>query len=94
MLTIKPLHDKILVQRIGEETSVGGIIIPDTAKEKPQKGKIIRVGSGKSTKSGKKIKPVVKEGDIVLFGKYSGDEWSIGNEEYLFLTEDEILAIL
>ena len=94
MLTIKPLHDKILVQRIEKETSVGGIIIPDTAKEKPQKGKIIRVGSGKSTKSGKKIKPVVKEGDIVLFGKYAGDEWSIANEEYLFLTEDEILAIL
>jgi chaperonin GroES len=92
---LRPLHDRILLKRIEEEeVRRGGIIIPDTAKEKPQEGKVIAVGTGKVTEDGKKIPPDVKAGDRVLFGKYSGSEVKIDDEEYLILREDDILGIL
>ncbi|MFQ5750413.1 MAG: co-chaperone GroES [bacterium] len=92
MQNIKPLGDRILVKRIEEEQKAGNIIIPDTAKEKPQRGEVVAVGTGKVDKNGKKIPLAFKKGDKVLFGKYSGDEWKSGGEEYLFLSEDEIMA--
>jgi chaperonin GroES len=92
---LRPLHDRILVKRVEEEeVRRGGIIVPDTAKEKPQEGKVIAVGTGKVTEDGKKIPPDVKAGDRVLFGKYSGSEVKIDDEEYLILREDDILGIL
>ncbi|MFQ5822950.1 MAG: co-chaperone GroES [bacterium] len=92
---IKPLGNRILVKRLEkEEQKAGNIVIPDTAKEKPQKGEVIAVGTGKIDKSGKRIPLSVKKGDKVLFGKYAGDEWKMGDEEYLFLSDDEILAII
>jgi chaperonin GroES len=92
---IKPLGDRILVKRLEkEEKKEGGIIIPDSAKEKPQEGEVVAVGTGKPDKSGKKIPLAVKQGDKVLFGRYAGDEWEMGDEDYLFLSEDEILAII
>lgn len=92
---IKPLGDRILVKILErEEEKVGGIIVPDTAKEKPQQGEVVAVGTGKLDKSGKRSPLTVKKGDKVLFGKYAGDEWKMGGEDYLFLTEDEILAII
>jgi chaperonin GroES len=94
-LKIRPLHDRILVKRLEEgETVRGGIIIPDTAKEKPQEGKVVAVGNGKVGDDGKKIPLDVKAGDKILFGKYSGSEVKIEDEEYLILREEDVLAIL
>ena len=94
-MKIRPLHDRILVKRIEEqEVKKGGIIIPDTAKEKPQEGKVIAVGTGKVTEDGKKLPMAVKEGDRILFGKYSGSEVKIDGEEYLILREEDILGVL
>ena len=91
----RPLHDRILVKRIEEgEQKVGGIIIPDTAKEKPQQGKVVAVGSGKVKEDGKRIAMDVKEGDTILFGKYSGQEIKLEGEELLIMREEEILAVL
>ena len=91
----KPLHDKVLIQRLeGEAKSAGGIIIPDTAKEKPQEGKVIAVGSGTVLKDGKTIAMQVKPGDRVLFSKYGGTEIEIGDEHYLVMREDDILGII
>ena len=93
--TFKPLNDHVLVQRLEQETiSKGGIIIPDTAKEKPTKARIIAVGSGKLSKDGKRFKMSVKPGDIVLFGKYSGSEVKLNGEDYMILREDDILAVV
>ena len=93
-LNVTPLHDRVLVKRIEEKESVkGGIIIPDTAKEKPQEGEVIAVGAGKIEK-GARIPLDVKAGDRILFGKYSGTEIKVEDEEYLILREEEILAKL
>lgn len=92
---LRPLHDRVLVQRIEEEEArYGGIIIPDTAKEKPQEGKVIAVGTGKRTEEGKTLPLDVKAGNRVLFGKYSGSEVKIDDEEYLILREEDILGVL
>ncbi|HEX6163736.1 MAG TPA: co-chaperone GroES [Vicinamibacterales bacterium] len=94
-MALRPLHDRILVQRIEEEEQkVGGIIIPDSAKEKPQQGKVAAVGSGKADKDGKRIPLDVKEGDTILFGKYSGQEVRVDGEDYLIMREDEVLAVI
>jgi len=90
-----PLHDRILVRRLEEgETMRGGIIIPDTAKEKPQEGEVISVGKGKSNDEGKVFPLDVKAGDTILFGKYSGTEIKIDNEEFLIMREEEVLGIV
>ena len=92
---MKPLHDRIIVRRIEEgEQKIGGIIIADSAKEKPQQGKVIAVGAGKVKDDGKRIPLDVKEGDTILFGKYSGQEIKINGEEHLIMREDEVLAIV
>jgi len=92
---LRPLHDRILVKRIEEgDVKHGSIIIPDTAKEKPQEAKVIAVGNGKVTEDGKKIPLDVKAGDRVLFGKYSGSEIKLDGEEYLILREEDVLGIL
>ena len=94
-MKIRPLHDRLLVERLEEkEVKKGGIIIPDTAKEKPQEAKVIAVGNGKMTDEGKKIPLDVKAGDKILFGKYSGSEVKIDDKEYLIMREDDVLAIL
>jgi len=94
-MKIRPLQDRIIVKRIEEEEKTkGGIIIPDTAKEKPSQGKVIAVGSGKVTDDGKKIPMEIKVGDRVLFGKYSGTEVKIEEEEHLILREDEVIGIV
>ena len=94
-MKIRPLGDRILVKRIQEEeTTKGGIIIPDTAKEKPQEGKVVAVGKGKTTEEGKLVPPDVKAGDKILFGKYSGSEVKIDGEEHLIMREDDILGVL
>ena len=94
-MKVKPLHDRILIRRVEEkETIKGGIIIPDTAKEKPQEGEVIAVGGGKKTEDGKVIPLDVKAGDRILFGKYSGTEIKIDDEEYLIIREDEVLGII
>ena len=94
-MTVRPLHDRILIKRIEEkETVKGGIIIPDSAKEKPQEGQVIAVGNGKKTEEGKVIPLDVKAGDRILFGKYSGAEIKIDDQEYLILREDEVLGVL
>ncbi len=94
-MKIRPLGDRILVKRIKEEEKTkGGIIIPDTAKEKPQEGKVVAVGKGKMSEQGKLIVPDVKAGDKILFGKYSGSEVKIEGEEHLILREDDILGVL
>jgi chaperonin GroES len=94
-MKIRPLHDRILVRREEEkEVKKGGIIIPDTAKEKPQEGKVIAVGNGKVSEDGKKIPLDVKAGDKILFGKYSGSEVKLDDEEYLILREEDVLCIL
>ena len=94
-VALRPLHDRILVERIEEgEQKVGGIIIPDTAKEKPQQGKVIAVGAGKADKDGKRIPLDVKAGDTILFGKYSGQEIKVEGEEYLIMREDEVLGVV
>ena len=94
-MSVRPLHDRIVVQRLDEgEQKVGGIIIPDTAKEKPQQGKVIAAGNGKTTDEGKRIPLDVTAGDTILFGKYSGQEIKLDGEEYLIMKEDEVLAII
>jgi len=91
----RPLHDRILIKRIEEkETVKGGIIIPDSAKEKPQEGEVVAVGGGKKEKDGRVVPLDVKAGDRILFGKYSGTDIKIDNEEYLILKEEEVLGIL
>ncbi len=93
--TLRPLHDRVLVKRLEEQDERhGSIIIPDTAKEKPQEAKVIAVGTGKVTEDGKKLPLAVKAGDRILFGKYSGSEVKINGEEYLILREEDILGIL
>ena len=92
---LTPLHDRVLIRRVEEQESVrGGIIIPDTAKEKPQEGKVIAVGNGKVMEDGTKIPLGVKASDRILFGKYSGSEVRLDDKEYLILREDDVLAIL
>jgi chaperonin GroES len=94
-MKIKPLNDRILVKRVETKEEIrGGIVIPDTAKEKPQEGEIIAVGDGKTLDNGQKVNLVVKPGDRVLFGKYSGTEVKLGDEEYLIMREDDVLGIL
>ena len=94
-MKIRPLHDRILVKREEEkEVKKGGIIIPDTAKEKPQEGKVIAVGNGKVNDEGKKVPLDVKAGDKILFGKYTGSEVKVDEEEYLIMKEEDVLAIL
>jgi chaperonin GroES len=92
---IRPLHDRVIVKRIEQEQkSVGGIIIPDTAKEKPQEAKVVAVGPGRRDEHGNLIAPQVKKGDRVLFGKYSGSEVKLDGEEHLILREDDIMAVI
>ena len=92
---IRPLHDRVIVQRLEEgEQKIGGIIIPDTAKEKPQQGKVIAVGKGKVEKDGKVTPLDVKAGDTVLFGKYAGQEIKIDGNEYLIVREEEVLGVI
>ncbi len=94
-MKVRPLHDRIVVKRIEEgEQVVGGIIIPDTAKEKPQQGKVAAVGAGKLDDKGKRIALDVKEGDTILFGKYSGQEIKLEGEEFLIMREDEVLGVI
>ncbi|MBI4518269.1 MAG: co-chaperone GroES [Deltaproteobacteria bacterium] len=94
-MKIRPLQDRVIVKRIAEEEKTkGGIIIPDTAKEKPQEGKVIAVGKGKVSDDGKIIAPEVKVGDKILFGKYSGSEIKLNGEEHLIMREDDILGIV
>ena len=94
-MKVRPLHDRLLVRRIEEkETAKGGIIIPDTAKEKPQEGEVLAVGNGKILDNGTKIALDVKVGDKILFGKYSGTDIKIDGKEVLILREDEVLAVL
>ncbi|AFV75116.1 co-chaperone GroES [Thermus oshimai] len=92
---IKPLGDRVVVKRIEEEPKTkGGIVLPDTAKEKPQKGKVIAVGTGRVLENGQKVPLEVKEGDIVVFAKYGGTEIEIDGEEYVILSERDLLAVL
>jgi len=94
-MKLRPLHDRILVERVEEVTTTkGGIIIPDTAKEKPAEGKVIAVGNGKIGEDGKKIPLDIKKGDKILFGKYSGSEVKIEGDEYLIMREDDVLGII
>ena len=94
-MKVRPLHDRLLVRRLEEkEASSGGIIIPDTAKEKPQQGEVLAVGNGKVLENGTKVAMDVKAGDKVLFGKYSGTDIKIDGQEYLILREDEVLAVI
>jgi chaperonin GroES len=94
-MTVRPLHDRLIVKRVEEkETIKGGIIIPDSAKEKPQEGEVIAAGNGKKTEEGKIIPLDVKAGDHILFGKYSGTEIKVDDHEYLILREDEVLGVI
>lgn len=94
-MTLRPLHDRILVRRLEEQESVrGGIIIPDSAKEKPQQAEVVATGNGKLLENGERLSIDVKPGDRILFGKYSGSEIKVDGEEYLILREDEILGVL
>ena len=94
-MNVRPLHDRIIVHRLEEgEQQIGGIIIPDTAKEKPQQGTVIAVGNGKANDNGKRIPLDVKAGDRILFGKYSGQEIKLDDEDYLIMKEDDVLAVL
>ncbi len=94
-MKVRPLHDKVLIQRLDtEETTKGGIIIPDTAKEKPQEGKVVAVGTGRILEDGSKKPLEIKKGDKVLFSKYGGADISIEGEDYLILREEDILAIV
>jgi len=93
-MNVRPLHDRIIVQRLEEgEQRIGGIIIPDSAKEKPQQGKVIAAGTGKLKDDGKKIPLDVKSGDLILFGKYSGQEIKLDGDEFLIMREDEVLGV-
>jgi chaperonin GroES len=92
---IRPLHDRILVQRLDEgEQQIGGIIVPDSAKEKPQRGTVIAAGNGRVNDDGERVELDVKAGDTILFGKYSGQEIKLDGEEYLIMREDEVLAVI
>jgi chaperonin GroES len=94
-MKVRPLHDRILIKRVAEEQkTAGGIIIPDTAKEKPQEGRVIAVGNGKVTDEGKLIPLEVAVGDRILFGKYSGSEINLDGEEHLIIREEDVLAVL
>ena len=96
-MDIRPLHDRIIVRRIEEgegEQRIGGIIIPDTAKEKPQQGKVIAAGNGKVKDDGKRVPLDVKAGDLILFGKYTSQEVKLDGEELLIMREDEVLAVI
>ena len=93
-MKVKPLHNRVIIQRLEEgEQNVGGIIIPDTAKEKPQQGRVIATGSGKVKDDGTRTPLDVKSGDLILFGKYSGQEIKLDGEEYLIMREDDVFAI-
>ena len=93
--TLRPLHDRVLIKRLEEQDERhGSIIIPDSAKEKPQEGKVIAIGTGRVTEDGKKLPLAVKAGDRILFGKYSGSEVKIDGQEYLIMKEEDILGIL
>ena len=92
---LRPLHDRVLIRRLeAQDDKRGSIIIPDTAKEKPQEGKVIAVGTGRVTEDGKKLPLAVKEGDRILFGKYSGSEVTLGGQEYLIMKEEDVLGVL
>lgn len=94
-MKLRPLQDRILVQRVEEETKTkGGIIIPDTAKEKPAEGKVIAVGNGKVSDDGNRVPVELKKGDKILFGKYSGTEVKVEGEEYLIMREDDVLGVI
>jgi len=93
-LNIKPLADRVIVAPMEQETVKGGIIIPDTAKEKPQQGKIVAAGPGSVSDNGERVAPEVKKGDVVLYGKYAGTEVSVDGKDYLILRESDVLAIL
>jgi chaperonin GroES len=94
-IAIRPLHDRVVIQRVDDATTTkGGIVIPDTAKEKPARGKVIAVGNGKLLDNGDIRKLDVKVGDIVLFGKYSGTEVKVANEDYLVMREDDIMGVV
>ena len=94
-MNVRPLHDRIIVQLIDEgEQQVGGIIIPDSAREKPQQGKVLAVGDGRMTEEGRRIPLDVRSGDLILFGKYSGQDIKLDGEEYLIVKEDEVLAVI
>ena len=94
-MKVRPLHDRLLIQRLDEgEQKIGGIIIPDTAKEKPQQGKVIAAGTGKVKDDGTRQLPDVKAGDRILFGKYSGQEIKLDGEDYLIMREDEVLGVI
>jgi chaperonin GroES len=95
-MDIRPLHDRLIVRRLEEEgeQKVGGIIIPDSAKEKPQRGMVIAAGDGKITDEGQRFPLDVKAGDLILFGKYSGQEVKLDGEEYLIMREDDALAVI
>src|SRR5580704_1090896 len=94
-MNVRPLHDRIIIQRLDEgEQKVGGIIIPDSAKEKPQQGKVIAAGTGKVKDDGTRQQPDVKAGDLILFGRYSGQEIKLDGEEYIIMREDEVLGVI
>ena len=94
-LKLKPIGDKVIVQRIGSvEKTKSGLYLPDSAQEKPQEGKVIAIGSGRTLKTGKTIPLAVKAGDRIIFGKYSGSEIKVDDKEYVFLSEDDILAVI
>ncbi|MBI3557396.1 MAG: co-chaperone GroES [Deltaproteobacteria bacterium] len=94
-MQVKPLHDRILVKRLGEEEKTkGGIIIPDSAKEKPAQGEVVAAGSGRRTEDGKVLQLEVKKGDKILFGKYSGTEIKVDGDDYLIMREDDVLGII
>jgi len=94
-MNVRPLHDRIIVQRLDEgEQQIGGIIIPDSAKEKPQQGKVLAVGDGRMTDEGKRVPLDVRPGNLILFGKYSGQEIKLDGTEYLIVKEDEVLAVI
>ena len=95
MTKLRPLHDRVLIRRLEEQDDKhGSIIIPDTAKEKPQEGKVIAVGTGRMTEDGKKLPLALKEGDRILFGKYSGSEVKLDGQEYLIMKEEDVLGVL
>jgi chaperonin GroES len=95
-MSVRPLHDRIIVERLEDESeqTIGGIIIPDSAKEKPQQGKVIAAGQGKKNDDGKRLSLDVKKGDKILFGKYSGQEIKMDGEDLLIMREDEVLAVI
>ena len=94
-MNLRPLHDRIIVRRLEEsEQHIGGIIIPDTAKEKPQQGKVLAAGNGKTNDAGKRVPLDVRAGDLILFGKYSGQEIKLEGDEYLIMKEEDVLAVI